>query len=68
MVHYIRHNEIRDLFANLMKKVVHDVEIEPHLQPFDNEAFTNFYCKMRPDLASLPKKSGIVVLSAPFVM
>ena len=37
----IRQSEIRDLFANLMKKFGHDVEVEPHLQPFNNEPFTS---------------------------
>ena len=27
-----------------MKKVSHDVEVEPHLQPLDNETFTNSTC------------------------
>ena len=38
----IRHNQILDLFANSMKKV--GDEIEAHLQPLDNETFTNFLC------------------------
>ena len=37
----IRHNEIRDTFANLMKEVCHDVEIEPKLQPLQGESFVN---------------------------
>ena len=35
------HNEIRYLFASLMKKVGHDFKVEPHLQARDNETFTN---------------------------
>ena len=27
-----------------MKKVGHDVEVEPHLHPLDNETFTNSTC------------------------
>ena len=35
----IRHNEIRDLTANLMTEVCHNVSIEPHLQPITGEIF-----------------------------
>ena len=38
---HIRHNEIRDTFANLMNEVCHDVEIEPKLQPLQGESFVN---------------------------
>ena len=37
----IRHNEIRDTFANLINEVCHDVEIEPKLQPLQGESFVN---------------------------
>ena len=40
-VTHIRHNEIRDTFANLMNEVCHDVEIEPKLQPLQGESFVN---------------------------
>ena len=33
----IRHNEIRDLTANLLSEVCNDVCIEPHLQPITGE-------------------------------
>ena len=33
----IRHNEIRDLSANLMSEVCNNVSIEPHLQPITGE-------------------------------
>ena len=33
----IRHNEIRDLTADLMSVVCHGVSTEPHLQPVDGE-------------------------------
>ena len=36
----IRHNEIRDLTANLLTEVCNDVSIEPELQPIDGETFT----------------------------
>ena len=36
----IRHNEIRDLTANLMTEVCHDVCIEPILQPITGEVLT----------------------------
>ena len=35
----IRQNEIRDLTANLMTEVCHNVSIEPHLQPITGETF-----------------------------
>ena len=33
----IRHNEIRDLTANLLSEVCHDVCVEPNLQPLTGE-------------------------------
>ena len=36
----IRHNEIRDLTANLMAEVCHDVCIEPTLEPITGEALS----------------------------
>ena len=33
----MRHNNIRDLEAHLLKKVCVDVETEPQLQPLDGE-------------------------------
>ena len=35
----VRHNEIRDTFANLMSEVCRDVAVEPLLQPPDGETF-----------------------------
>ena len=35
----IRHNEVRDLTAELLTEVCHDVEVEPHLQPLDDKTF-----------------------------
>ena len=35
----IRHNEVRDLLANLLTEVCHDVSVEPHLQPLSGESF-----------------------------
>ena len=35
-----RHNEVRDLLANLLTDVCHDVTIEPHLQHLSGETFT----------------------------
>ena len=37
----IHHNEIRDLTANLMTEVCHDVCMEPTLQPITGEVFMN---------------------------
>ena len=36
----IRHNEIRDLTANLLSEVCHSVTTEPHLQPISGEVFS----------------------------
>ena len=35
----IRHNEVRDITANLLNKVPHNVAVEPHLQPVTGEQF-----------------------------
>eukprot|EP00117_Sycon_ciliatum_P046195 scpid56052/ scgid0290/ len=35
----IRHNEVRDITASLLKKVAHNVAVEPHLQPVTGEQF-----------------------------
>ena len=35
----MRQDAIRDTFAELMNKVCHDVEIEPHLQSLQGESF-----------------------------
>ena len=35
----IRHNEVRDFHANLIKQVINDVEVEPQLQNLDGEQF-----------------------------
>ena len=37
----MRHNNIRDFEANLLKKVCNDVEVEPPLQPINGETFTS---------------------------
>ncbi len=36
----LRHKEVRDLTANLMSEVCHDVCIEPPLQPVTGEALS----------------------------
>jgi len=33
----IRHNEVRDIAAELLSEVHHDVEVRPHLQPLSDE-------------------------------
>ena len=38
---HMRHDEIRDTFANLMSEVCYDVEIEPKLQSLQGESFVN---------------------------
>ena len=35
----MRHNELRDLTANLLHKVAHDVSVEPELEPLSGETF-----------------------------
>ena len=35
----VRHNEIRDTFANLISEICRDVAVEPLLQPLDGEKF-----------------------------
>ena len=35
----IHHNEVRDITAELLSEVCHDVEVEPHLQPLSDERF-----------------------------
>ena len=35
----IRHNEVRDITANILTEVSHSVTTEPHLQPVDREVF-----------------------------
>ena len=37
----IRHNEIRDITANLLTEVCHDVLVEPNLQPLTGEALAH---------------------------
>ena len=37
----LRHNEIRDITANLLTEVCHDVCVEPELQPLTGELLTN---------------------------
>jgi len=36
----LRHNEIRDLTANLLTEVCHDVSVEPYLQPLTGEVLS----------------------------
>ena len=35
----IRHNEVRDILASSLKRVAHNVSVEPHLQPITGERF-----------------------------
>ena len=37
----LRHNELRDLTAELLAEVCHDVQIEPKLEPLTGESFSN---------------------------
>ena len=38
----IRHNEIRDITANLLTEVCHDVQVEPDLQEVSNEVLSGW--------------------------
>ena len=38
---HIRHNDIRDSFANLLNEVCDDFEVEPCLQSLEGETFAN---------------------------
>ena len=38
---YRRHDEVRDMLANLLKDVCHDVQVEPHLQILTGEVLTS---------------------------
>ena len=33
------HNELRDLTANLLRELAHDVRVEPELEPLSGETF-----------------------------
>lgn len=35
----LRHNEVRDLLANLLQETCHNVMVEPHLNPLEGEQF-----------------------------
>ena len=66
----IHHNEIRDLTANLMTEVCHNVSIEPHLQPITGETFpamtANTEDGARSDIAA--DVFGVVDLNGHFLM
>ena len=38
---HLRHNDIRDSFANMLGEICFDVEIEPNLLPLQGESFAN---------------------------
>ena len=52
----LRHNEIRDLTATMLREVAHDVVVEPSLQPLSGERFhlrsTNRDAQARLDVAA----------------
>ena len=54
---HMRHNELRDSFANLLSDVCHDFVIEPHLQPLQGEIF-NLKSTTTDDDASLDIKAN----------
>ena len=65
----LRHNELRDLTAKLMKEVCHNVCREPPLQPLSGESLT--YPRlvlMVPDLMLLPMSFGEFLVRGLFLM
>ena len=47
----MRHNNVRDFEANLLRKVCNDVELEPPLQPLTGEIATGLTGdEARPDI------------------
>ena len=52
----LRHNEIRDVTADLMNEVCHNVSTEPHLQPLSGESL-RFKTSNRQDQARLDIKA-----------
>ena len=46
---FIRHNELRDLTANWLHEVCHDVAVEPPLQPLTGEALVPASVNLRDD-------------------
>ena len=54
---HLRHNEIRDVFANLMDDVCHDVQIEPKLQTLDGKICSS-NCTTTDDDARLDIKAN----------
>ena len=45
----IRHNEVRDLTASLLREVCNDVVVEPQLQPLEGEILHGRTCNRRDD-------------------
>ena len=37
----LRHNEVRDITADLLSEICHDVEVEPKLQPLTGERLSH---------------------------
>ena len=56
---YLRHNEIRDVFANLMDDVCHDVQIEPRIQSLDGELFSSNFTNTDDDARMNIKANGL---------
>ena len=45
----IRHNEVRDLTASLLREVCNDVVVEPQLQPLEGEILHGRTCNRHDD-------------------
>ena len=56
---HIRHNDIRDSFANLLNEVCDDVEIEPCLQTLQGEALANRTTTTDDDARLVIRASGL---------
>ena len=63
----IRHNEIRDVTANLLTEVCHEVQVEPGLQPISGERFQQASLNIE-DGARLDMVFGEVDVRRPFWM
>ena len=65
---HLRHNEIRDTFASLLREVCHVVEIEPKLQSLKGESFQykKPLLKMKLDLTSKQMGSAEADSAEPF--
>ena len=57
----MRHDEIRDTFAAIMKDVCFDVEIEPKLQPLEGESFVHKTTTTEDEASRIPAEPDIIL-------